>query len=248
MQLVFLLCTISSLVHIHALILKAPRFSFNKHLLLQSADGEIPLQPIATKEKSDEDTVFKGFGKSNNKSQMLSGDTIEKKEEERIVEKEIEGTKMFLSMRQRREDALDEKINQLREVDEQIASDPSVGAVPEVVANRMIGRIATFFGVPVFGGLSIFVAAFFVSKKYDMVIQPSIVAYATQVPFVLGLAGISYGILSSSWDEKVEGSALGVTEFKTNTQRIKDGITRTRETAELRDEIENEKKKLGRRD
>jgi membrane-bound acyltransferase YfiQ involved in biofilm formation len=74
-------------------------------------------------------------------------------------------------------------------------------AVPEIVANRMISRIVFFFGIPVFGGLFMFVAAYFISKNYDMVIQPSIVAYATQVPFILGLIGISYAILSSSWDE-----------------------------------------------
>jgi len=56
----------------------------------------------------------------------------------------------------------------------------------------------------VFGGLAIFVGAFFYSKKYDVVIPPSIVAYATQAPFVLGLLGITYAILSSSWDVEVD--------------------------------------------
>ena len=50
-------------------------------------------------------------------------------------------------------------------------------------------------------GLAIFVGAFFYSKKYDVVVQPSIVAYATQLPFILGLVGITYGIMSASWDE-----------------------------------------------
>ena len=52
-----------------------------------------------------------------------------------------------------------------------------------------------------FSGLAIFVGAFFYSKKYDVVVPPSIIAYATQVPFVLGLMGISYAIISTSWDE-----------------------------------------------
>jgi hypothetical protein len=43
-------------------------------------------------------------------------------------------------------------------------------------------------GIPVFGGLAIFVAAFFYSKKYDVVVPPTIIAYATQVPFILGTA------------------------------------------------------------
>jgi len=112
----------------------------------------------------------------------------------------ILSTKMFKSDRLRREDILNEKIKRLQAEDELIASDPSVGAVPELVADRMIRRIAVFFGVPVFGGLSIFVGAFFYSKKYDLTLPPVIVAYATQFPFVIGLLGITYGILSSSWD------------------------------------------------
>lgn len=112
----------------------------------------------------------------------------------------ILNTKMFKSDRLRREDILNEKIKRLQAEDELIASDPSVGAVPELVADRMIRRIAVFFGVPVFGGLSIFVGAFFYSKKYDATLPPVIVAYATQLPFVIGLLGITYGILSSSWD------------------------------------------------
>ena len=75
--------------------------------------------------------------------------------------------------------------------------------------------------------------------------------------------GISYAIVSSSWDPEVfltawfadiyiplsesnnfphqiPGSALGIEEFKINLQRIKDGLSRTKETAELREEIEKQ--------
>ena len=45
-----------------------------------------------------------------------------------------------------REANLIEMERRLKEEEDLIASDPSVGAVPEVVANRMIGRIAAFFG------------------------------------------------------------------------------------------------------
>ena len=34
----------------------------------------------------------------------------------------------------------------LKDEEDLISSDPSVGAVPEIVADRMIGRIAAFFG------------------------------------------------------------------------------------------------------
>jgi Photosynthesis affected mutant 68 len=113
----------------------------------------------------------------------------------------IKSTKMFKSKQARDIYELDEKIKKLKEEEALIASDPSVGAVPEIVADRMIGRIAAFFGIPVFGGLAIFVGAFFYYKKYDVVVPPTIIAYATQLPFVLGLLGITYAIVSSSWDE-----------------------------------------------
>ena len=45
----------------------------------------------------------------------------------------------------RQEALLDEKIARLREEEEMLATDPSVGAVPEMVADRMIGRIVAFF-------------------------------------------------------------------------------------------------------
>lgn len=43
------------------------------------------------------------------------------------------------------------------------------------------------------------------------------------------------------------GSALGIKEFSTNVKRIQDGLTRTKETAELRTDIEKEQEKLGRK-
>ena len=61
------------------------------------------------------------------------------------------------------------------------------------------------------------------------------------------LRGHHKGILSASWEPESDGSILGVGEFKTNVGRIKDGLKRTRETAELKDEIENEIKRSGRR-
>ena len=183
----------------------------------------------------------KGFGKREAAAMALRASA-----NETDVDEQIKKSKMYQTISARRLSELDDKIRKLKEEEALIASDPSVGAVPELVANRMIRRIGFFFGVPVFGGLCIFVAAVFVSKKYDIVIPPYVMAYATQIPFVVGLAGITYAILSSSWDDQ-PGWLLGLQEFKTNFGRIKEGLSRTRSTAELRDEIENEKQRLGRR-
>lgn len=88
------------------------------------------------------------------------------------VDELIQSTDMFKKKRQNRIDILNENIQKLKEEEDLIATDPSVGAVPELVANRMLGRIIVFFGIPVFGGLAIFVGSFFAFKKYDISVPP----------------------------------------------------------------------------
>jgi hypothetical protein len=166
-----------------------------------------------------------GFGKSTQAPVLVSeeeGGEVDEQMEIKLqeisqkdaatltVEEKILSTTMFQRQKSRKEDILAEKIQKLREEDELLASDPSVGAVPELVADRMIRRIAVFFGVPVFGGLSIFVGAFFYGRSNNLVVPPALIAYATQLPFVLGLVGITYGILSSSWDTVSVGVYVGV--------------------------------------
>ena len=150
---------------------------------------------------------------------------------------------MYDKIMLKKEISLEEKIRALREQEFELSQDLSVGAVPELVANRMIGRIVSFLGIPVILGMSIFIGSVVAAKKYDTVVPPYLIAYATQVPFIIGLIGISYAILSSSWDEQ-EGSMLGFNEFKINLQRIKDGFEREKDTAKLKDEIERESSRL----
>lgn len=64
----------------------------------------------------------------------------------------VEEKRSYITPRARREAELDEKIARLKEEEDLLSTDPSVGAVPELVADRMIGRIVAFFGIPVFGG------------------------------------------------------------------------------------------------
>jgi hypothetical protein len=40
--------------------------------------------------------------------------------------------------------------------------------------------------------------------------------------FGLGVLGLSYGVLSASWDEEVSGSTLGWEEFNTNFGRMRE--------------------------
>ncbi|CAN0456963.1 unnamed protein product, partial [Laminaria digitata] len=60
-----------------------------------------------------------------------------------------------------------------------------------------------FFLLPAIGGVGVFVAVYVLSHNYDYTIPAYIVAYATQAPFFIALSGITYAIMSASWDEEV---------------------------------------------
>ena len=72
------------------------------------------------------------------------------------------------------------------------------------------------------------------STRPDQIVQvtrhvdlPMAAVYGVQfLTFGGGLFGISYGILSASWDPRLEGSRLGWTEFRANLPLI---IERMRE-------------------
>ncbi|XP_010449401.1 PREDICTED: protein PAM68, chloroplastic-like [Camelina sativa] len=90
------------------------------------------------------------------------------------------------------------------------------GVIPEIVTNRMISRMGFTVGLPLFVGLLFF--PFFYYLKVGLKID-----VPTWVPFIVSfvffgtaLAGVSYGIVSSSWDPLREGSLLGWNEAKKN--------------------------------
>ncbi|PRQ19087.1 hypothetical protein RchiOBHm_Chr7g0213261 [Rosa chinensis] len=90
------------------------------------------------------------------------------------------------------------------------------GIIPEIVTNRMITRMGFTVGLPLFMGLLFF--PFFYYLKVGLKID-----VPTWVPFIVSfvffgtaLAGVSYGIVSSSWDPMREGSLLGWNEAQKN--------------------------------
>ncbi|KAL3635809.1 hypothetical protein CASFOL_020356 [Castilleja foliolosa] len=88
--------------------------------------------------------------------------------------------------------------------------------IPEIVTNRMINRIGLSVGIPLFIGLLFF--PFFYYLKVGLKID-----IPTWVPFIVSfiffgtaLLGVSYGIVSASWDPLREGSLLGWVEARKN--------------------------------
>jgi len=96
----------------------------------------------------------------------------------------------------------------------------SSDTVPEVVTNRMLKRIAIFAGSPVVFGMLLF-PLFYYIKKVQGIDLPVWAVYIVQTTiFGGGLLGISYGIISTSFDERREGSFLGWNEFKANLPQV----------------------------
>jgi len=89
-------------------------------------------------------------------------------------------------------------------------------AIPEVVTNRMMRRVGASVGLPLSLGLAFF-PAFYYLKKVAKVDVPSFIPYGLSfVFFGAALAGVSYGIVSASWDPAREGSLLGWNEARRN--------------------------------
>jgi VIT1/CCC1 family predicted Fe2+/Mn2+ transporter len=100
------------------------------------------------------------------------------------------------------------------------ASRAAPSGIPEGVSRRMIKRMALFSGIPTALGMSTFVVSYLVVTN-DLILLPNYVVLLVSLGwFGLGVLGLSYGVLSASWDEDDPGSKLGWAEFKTNWGRM----------------------------
>ncbi len=101
-------------------------------------------------------------------------------------------------------------------------------AIPEAVSRRMIKRMALFSGIPtILGILSFFVSYFIVINQWFK-LPATAVLLVTIGFFGLGVLGLSYGILSTSWEEDRVGSWWGGEEFGINLQRVTSGLRATK--------------------
>ena len=95
--------------------------------------------------------------------------------------------------------------------------------IPKYVANRMARRIAFTTGIPTISGMGVFIGSYFLISKGIAEISPSVTLVSSAVCFLGGLLGLSYGILSASWDLN-PGSLLGLENIKPNISRVKDAF------------------------
>ena len=96
----------------------------------------------------------------------------------------------------------------------------SATGIPKYVADRMAKRIFFTAGIPTIMGMSVFVVSYIIVTKNIAEIPPSSTIAISALFFLLGLGGLSFGILSASWD-KEPGSFLGIENIPLNIQRAK---------------------------
>ncbi len=92
--------------------------------------------------------------------------------------------------------------------------------IPKPIANRMARRVLFTTGLPTICGMGVFVISYVLITKGIAEIAPALTLLLSGTFFLLGLIGLSYGILSASW-EKEKGSFLGIENIGPNIQKMK---------------------------
>ncbi|BAZ12087.1 hypothetical protein NIES4071_39150 [Calothrix sp. NIES-4071] len=102
-------------------------------------------------------------------------------------------------------------------------------AIPKVVSDRMVKRVAAFCGIPTFLGIASLVVSYLLAAYAHIKLPPIAVLLVNMGLFGLGVLGITYGVLSASWDTEQPGSLFGFSEFGTNWGRMVEGWRATRQ-------------------
>jgi len=150
------------------------------------------------------------------------------------------GQKALQKLRDERQAQKDEelrKVKMLQEQDNIFKENPDAAVIPEKVAMRMGKRMLPFVGLPIFGSMGAFVFFWYMATYQNQEFQPAVVAATTIGLLAFGLIGITYSVMSASWDPESDGSVLGVEEFNKNVDNLKEGLGRSRENAQLREKM-----------
>ena len=112
----------------------------------------------------------------------------------------------------------------------------SSSGIPKYVADRMARRIFFTAGIPTIMGMSVFVVSYIIVTRNIAEIPPSSTIAISALFFLMGLGGLSFGILSASWD-KEPGSFFGIENIPLNIQRAKAAFRPASQNLEEKNEI-----------
>jgi len=100
--------------------------------------------------------------------------------------------------------------------------------IPDAVAKRMARRIAIATGIPSVLGMAVIIASYLLVSRGILTIQPVLTLLGSGALFLLGLVGLSYGVISSSWEE-ASGTLLGLEQISLNIGRIRESVRAMRQ-------------------
>ena len=95
--------------------------------------------------------------------------------------------------------------------------------IPDAVANRMARRIAIASGIPSLLGMAVFVVSYLLISRHIVDVPTGVTLLASGGFFLLGVLGLSYGVLSASWEEQ-PGSLLGGEQLAVNLSRLRQSV------------------------
>ena len=84
----------------------------------------------------------------------------------------------------------------------------------------MASRVVFTTGLPTVSGMGVFIGSYVLVSKGIYEIPPFLTLLTSAACFLIGLVGLSYGILSASW-ENSPGSLLGFENINTNISRMR---------------------------
>ena len=102
-------------------------------------------------------------------------------------------------------------------------------SIPKVVSQRMVKRMLFFSGLPTFLGMAIFIASYVLLTRHILEFPKTLVLLSTLGCFGLGVLGLTYGVLSASWEEDQPGKLLGVSEFSINFRRMVQALRQSKQ-------------------
>ncbi len=84
----------------------------------------------------------------------------------------------------------------------------------------MLRRMLAFSGVPTGLGILVFFVSYYLVTSHLVELPSYFVLLVTLACFGLGVVGLTYGVLSASWDEERPGTWLGLDDFRVNFGRM----------------------------
>ena len=98
-------------------------------------------------------------------------------------------------------------------------------SIPPAVANRMARRVGLATGIPTVLGMATFIVSYVVVSRGLLDIPPVATLLTSGAFFLLGLVGLSYGVLSASWEDQ-PGTLLGFEQVGVNIGRLRSSFKR----------------------